>query len=55
MDISWSALRMTAARKSAVDYLLPYYKQHYALVNSLYVFVYFYVHNYGVSTGYKEA
>ena len=32
MDIAWSALRMTAERKAAVNYILPYYRHHYALV-----------------------
>ena len=32
VDFTWSGLRMTADRKAAVDYLLPYYKQHYTLV-----------------------
>ena len=32
MDIAWAALRMTAERQDAVSYLLPYYKNYYALV-----------------------
>ena len=32
MDLAWSALRMTPERFAAVDYLLSYYKMHYALV-----------------------
>ena len=32
MDIAWATLRMTPERFSAVDYLLPYHKAHFALV-----------------------
>ena len=35
MDMAWSAMRMTTERSFAVDYILPYYKYHYALVRIL--------------------
>ena len=32
MDMAWSAMRVTTERSLAVDYILPYYNYHYALV-----------------------
>ena len=55
MDMAWSAMRMTTERSLAVDYILPYYKYHYALVKILsipkwYLLLIFI----NMSTGYKE-
>ena len=33
VDMAWSSLRITVDRHSAVDFLYPYYKNTYALVN----------------------
>ena len=33
VDMAWSSLRVTADRHSAVDFLYPYYKNTYSLVN----------------------
>ena len=33
VDMAWSSLRITVDRNSAVDFLYPYYKNTYALVN----------------------